>query len=202
MFLYHPQYHKLIYYIKEFQLGKILSLDCKFGIPRLVNESFRTNSSLGGGAFFDVGCYPVATILGLFTNVDTQLAYAKIFTPTDSTVDTRGQALVTLSNGVHANLEWRINSPYRNEINIWGEERSLFTEQLFSKKSNYSPIIYFKDTHGIESAENVLAGDQFQLMFQQFLGTTNCAAMAEVERKCIIRRAALMDEIWSSGRSQ
>jgi len=77
MFLYHPQYQKLIDYVESFQLGNILSIDCKFGIPRLENESFRTNSSLGGGAFFDVGCYTVAAILGLFSKDEARLRTQK-----------------------------------------------------------------------------------------------------------------------------
>jgi len=39
------------------------------------------------------------------------------------------------------------------------------------------------------------------LMFQKFLGTIDNIAIAELERKYIIRRAVLMDEIWSLGRS-
>ena len=137
MFLYHPQYQKLIHYIESFRLGNILSLDCKFGIPRLENPGFRTNASLGGGAFFDVGSYPVAAILGLFSKADARLMYAKISMSADSSVDISGQAIITLTNGVNANLEWRINSSYRNEINIWGEKGSLFTTLIFSKYSDY-----------------------------------------------------------------
>ena len=202
MFLYHPQFKKLIHYVEGFKLGKILSLDCKFGIPRLKNKSFRENLALGGGAFFDVGCYPVAAILGLFNYADHHLTYAKISVPPDGSVDTDGQALVTLSNGVNASLEWRINSSYRNEINIWGNEGSLFTERLFSKQSNYSPLFHIKSMHGIESTEDVSEGDQFQLMFQQFLSTIYDVRIAELERKYIIRRAILMNDIWSLGRSQ
>jgi predicted dehydrogenase len=200
MFLYHPQYQKLIQYVDRFQLGKILSLDCKFGIPRLENESFRTNSSLGGGAFFDVGCYTVAAILGLFSKEDARLIYAKISMPADSSIDTSGRALVALSNGVNANLEWRINCSYRNEINIWGENGSLFTKHIFSKQPNYTPLFYLKDMLGIESTENGIAGDHFQLMFQEFLDTISDLKKVELERIQITRRAVLMDQIWSLGR--
>ncbi len=199
MFLYHPQYQKLIDYVGIFQLGNILSLDCKFGIPRLENESFRKNSSLGGGAFFDVGCYTVAAILNLIPNTEARLIYAKISKPIGSAVDTSGQALDNLSNGVNANLEWRINCSYRNEINIWGENGSLFTPRIFSKQPDYSPLFYLRDMQGIESAENGLVGDHFQLMLQDFLGTIYDIKKAKLERIQIIRRAVLMDQIWSVG---
>jgi NDP-hexose-3-ketoreductase len=200
MFLYHPHYQNLIHYVKGSQLGKILSIDSKFGIPRLENESFRTNSSLGGGAFFDVGCYTVAAILSLFPKAEARLIYAKICMSTDSTVDTSGQALVNLSNGVNANLEWRINCSYRNEINIWGENGSLFTAKIFSKQSDYSPLFFLKDMKGIELLEHGLVGDQFQLMFKDFLGTIYEIRKAEIERIQIVRRAVLMDQIWALGR--
>jgi len=200
MFLYHPHYQKLTHYVEGSQLGKILSLDSKFGIPRLENESFRTNCSLGGGAFFDVGCYTIAAILGLFSTAEARLTYAKISIPAGSTVDTSGQALVTLSNGVNANLEWRINCSYRNEISIWGENGSLFTTRIFSKQFDYSPLFYLKDMLGAESAEHGLSGDHFQLMFQEFLSTIYDFKKVELERIQIMRRAVLMDQIWSLGR--
>ena len=201
MFLYHPQYQKLINYVESFQLGNILSLDCKFGIPNLENKGFRTSLSLGGGAFFDVGSYPVAAILGLFSNAEARLTYAKISMSADSSVDTSGQAIITLTNGVNANLEWRINSSYRNEINIWGEKGSLFSTRIFSKQADYLPLFNLRDMQGIESIENCLAGDHFQLMFQKFLNTIHNSSIAELELKCIYRRAVLMDQIWSLGRS-
>jgi len=200
MFLYHPQYQKLIDYIESFQLGNILSLDCKFGIPRIENESFRTNSSLGGGAFFDVGCYTVAIILSLFPTEEARLIYAKISMPADSAIDTSGKALVALSNGVNANLEWRINCSYRNEINIWGENGSLFTTRIFSKQSNYLPLFYLKDMQGNESEEMGVEGNHFQFMFQEFLGTISDHKKVKSERMQIMRRAVLMDQIWSLGR--
>ena len=54
---------------------------------------------------------------------------------------------------------------------------------------------------GIESTENGLAGDHFQLMLQEFLGTIYDLKRAELERMQIMRRAVLMDQIWSLGRS-
>ena len=122
--------------------------------------------------------------------------------PADSAIDTSGQALVALSNGVNANLEWRINCSYRNEINIWGENGSLYTARIFSKQSNYLPLFYLKDMQGNESEERGVAGDHFQFMFQEFIGTISDHKKVESERIQIMRRAVLMDQIWSLGRLQ
>ena len=202
MFLYHPQYQRLIEYIQSLQFGNILSIDCKFGIPRLENGGFRSDPALGGGAFFDVGSYPIAAILGLFPQAKAGLNYARVSSDVGSLVDTNGQAIVNFSNGVAANLEWGINRSYRNEIVIWGDKGSIFTSRIFSKPSDHQPIFYLRDTQGIESTEYGVAGDHFQLMFREFLGTIYDLKKAELERMQIKRRAVLMDQIWSLGRSE
>lgn len=200
MFLHHPQFQNLKKFLNSDQLGKILSVDARFGIPTLENPGFRSNPALGGGAFFDVGCYPVAAILDLFLEAEVCVNYAKISELVDSVVDTNGEAIVNISNGVSAHLEWRIHSSYRNEINIWGKKGSLFTTKIFSKQPDYSPHFYIRDAHGIQSKKKGIAANHFQLMFRSFMDTIYSYEKAELERKSIIRRAILMDQIWTLGR--
>jgi NDP-hexose-3-ketoreductase len=195
MYLYHPQFRRLFEYVHDGSLGPIVSISCRFGIPRLEQNTFRNDPALGGGALFDVGCYPVSAIQALFPEERMDVSYSAVVTRDGSAVDTDGHAIIALSNGATAHLEWRINCAYRNEIDIWGENNSVFTDKVFSKPANYIPAFRLRNTQGIETIENGVAGDHFSLMLKDFLGSVSDAGRSEKERGRIARRAEVLDQI-------
>jgi predicted dehydrogenase len=201
MYLHHPQFRQLSKYITDGQLGSIKSIGCRFGIPRLEHAGFRSDPALGGGAFFDVGCYLISAIQALFPEENPNVGYANIITRDESAVDTDGQAVIALSNGAVANLEWGINCAYRNEIDIWGERGSVFTDKIFSKPADHIPVFRLRDTQGEETTEYGEANDHFVSMLQYFRDMINDLGATEAERSRIARRAEGLDRIWSVFRS-
>lgn len=202
MYLHHPQFQQLSKYIIDSTIGPVRSIGCKFGIPKLKHAGFRSDPTLGGGALFDVGCYPISAIQALFPHEKLDVSYASITTPNDSTIDTDGYAIVTLSNGAAAHLEWRTNCAYRNEIDIWGEKGSVSSDKIFSKPIDHIPAFRLRDAHGVETTEYGVTGDHFLSMLQYFWGTIHDLKYAQAERDHILRRAELLDRIWSVSRSQ
>jgi predicted dehydrogenase len=197
MYLHHPQFRQLSQYVSNGQLGPIKSVGCRFGIPKLEQMGFRSDPSLGGGAFFDVGCYPVSVILALFPKETLQIDYASIVTRNGSAVDTDGKALISLANGAAASMEWRTNCAYRNEIDVWGEKGSVFTDKIFSKPADYTPVFHFRDVHGVKTTELGESGDHFVSMLQYFRSTVEDLQEAEAERDRIAKRAELLNRILS-----
>lgn len=200
MYLHHPQFQKLSSYVNDGRLGLIMSIGCRFGIPRLEHPGFRSDPALGGGALFDVGCYPISAIQALFPGEELDVSYSNIVVPDDSAVDTAGQATIALSNGTIANLEWRINCSYRNEIDIWGEEGSVFSDRIFSKPSDHIPVFRLRDPQGVETTEYGEAGNHFLSMLQYFQSTVYDLEASEAERNRIVRRAEVLHRVWSTYR--
>ena len=201
MYLHHPQFRRLSKYISDGGLGTIRSVGCRFGIPRLEHPGFRSDPSLGGGALFDVGSYPISAALALFPEGNLHVKYASTVTRDGSSVDTHGHALIALTSGVVANLEWGIDCAYRNEIYIWGEKGSVSTDKIFSKSPDYVPEFHLRDAHGVETTEFGEAGNHFVSMLQYFGGTIDDWDAADAERDRIVRRAEVMDRILSMSRS-
>jgi predicted dehydrogenase len=198
MYLHHPQFTRLAKYLSEGRLGRILGVSCAFGIPRLTNPGFRSDPSLSGGALFDVGSYPVSAVQALFPAERESVKYSSMSWRDGANVDTDGSCVLKFTNGAEAILEWRINSAYRSELQIWGEEGSLVTERVFSKPATYSPAFRLRDVHGVETIEHAEAGNHFVRMLEAFrLMVGNVQAM-ESERLAIARRAEVLHEIWSS----
>ena len=194
MHLYHPQLRQLAA-LAGGRLGTVRSLTSRFGIPPLAFESFRSDPRMGGSALLDVGCYPIAALQALFPDARQRVRYARVDTRDGFAVDTDGFAALELSNGVFAQLEWRTNSAYRNEIELWGDEGSVFTDKIYSKPPDYVPLFRLRDRHGVETVEQGQAGNHFVNMFAAFRAMAADQALAEQERRRIAWRAGILDDI-------
>jgi dTDP-3,4-didehydro-2,6-dideoxy-alpha-D-glucose 3-reductase len=196
MYLHHPHFAQVRRCVTDGSLGEIVSVACRFGIPPLDAPGFRADPALGGGALFDVGCYPVSALHALFEG-PFRLLRAAITTRPGSRVDTDGEALIELPNQATARLEWRINTAYRNEIDLWGERGSLFTERIFSKPATFVPTLRLRNRQGVETVAESQAADHFVLMLQDFAQIIDDRKAAEAERQRIVERAAILDQIAS-----
>ncbi len=201
MYLYHPQFVHLQEIIESGRLGSLQQVTLRFGIPPLDKPGFRNNAGLGGGAFLDVGSYPISAITALLAGAELEVLFSEIAVSSGSPVDTSGQAILRYSgsgNPVNVILEWGINRAYRNEIDLWGATGSVSSERVFSKPADHVPKFRFLDLSGNESYEYGRAGNHFVAMLNAFRGFALNPEVAESERITIIRRAELIDKIQRS----
>jgi predicted dehydrogenase len=197
MYLYHPQFAAIQNVIRSRRLGTVQSVVCRFGIPPLERPGFRVDPNLGGGALLDVGTYTISAIIGLFPDMDPLISFAEVITAPGSPVDTEGRAVLRYDNGVAATLEWRINTAYRSEIELWGTEGSVLSERVFSKPADHVPRFRFLNVQGQERYEVAETGNHFVRMFTAFHALVDDRNAAEEERVLITRRARLVDRIRS-----
>jgi predicted dehydrogenase len=195
MFKYHPHFQQLLQFCKQSYIGSIKSATFRFGIPPLTNPGFRTDSALGGGAFLDVGCYPVAAALEVFAGTSYSLRYSDIKMKQGVPVDTSGRAVIEFSDGAEANLEWGINCSYRNEIDVWGEFGGIYSEMIFSKPPDYQPYFIISDQNGRKIKVFSVAENHFKIMFEYFRSLTLDTTGATDELAKIRDRAKLIELI-------
>jgi len=195
MYLYHPQFRAIRHIVGSGRLGKLRGVTCRFGIPPLDRPGFRLTPSLGGGAFLDVGSYPVSVAVALFPESSPDVLYAEVTAEDGSPVDSSGRAILAYPDGVRLTLEWGTRAAYRNEIDVWGTDGSVLTDRIFSKPADYVPRLRFLDRHGRESFEEGQSLNHFIAMVEAFRGLVEDATAAERERVDIERRAALLDRI-------
>lgn len=202
MYLHHPQFSQLTGYIRAGRLGRVRSVGCRFGIPPLDFSSFRSDPAMGGGALLDVGCYTVAAVHALCPDTPPRVDYATVTTQPGAAVDTDGQAVLSLSNGAAAQLEWKTNCAYLNELTIWGEEGSLFTDKIFSKPPAYVPQFRIRNLKGVEVVEEGTSGNHFVAMLDAFTAMIARPDDAEAERQRIAWRAEVLDRIRSTAQQE
>jgi len=195
MYLHHPQFHRAIEFAKGGEAGPVHFISCRFGIPFLEEPGFRYDPDLCGGALWDVATYTSSAVLELFPEQEVEVVFAEVCKKEDFPVDIEGRALLSTSNGVKVNLEWGIGLSYRNEIDIWAENGSFFTDKFFSKPEYYQPVYRLSDKNGNESLEYGEQAEQFVEMFRSFSCMLDNDKLAANERDLILQRAKVIDEI-------
>ena len=198
MYLYHPQFIRLKEYLDNKTLGKIKTIHCRFGAHWILSSAtpgFRFNKKLGGSSLFDVGCYPLSIILALFPDEEINILDSEI-TKTDSdSVDLDGSVNLKIGSQINCFLEWAYNRAYRNDIDIWGEEGSLYADNIFSKKTNYKPQFLLRDLYGNQTKEVIESSNHFEKMLEHFFHSLNDKTKTDEERKRVINLSKLLEKI-------
>ena len=193
MHLYHPQFKRLKKFVDESK--QISSIICRFGIPELTSPGFRNDPELGGGALWDVGSYTTSSLLALFPEQQIRVIFAEVVQKKISQVDTSGRAVLRFSGGATAYIEWAIGVAYKNEIDLWSSDGSMFVDKVFSKPKNYKSNFYLRDLNGNITIEKGGGCEQFSEMFNDFIVMFNDEKKVEKEKKAILRRAELLNNI-------
>ena len=181
--------------IKNKELGEVHSVVCRFGIPTLDEPGFRNSAELCGGALWDIASYPVAAVLELFYDQNVQVLFSEVRKHEYFPVDTTGRAILRFSQGTTAYLEWGVGVGYKNEIDLWTDKGSFFTEKIFSKPENYQPVYRVRNKYGEESLVDGQKSEQFIQMFREFLNISKSSKRIKDEHQRILERARVMDEI-------
>lgn len=167
MYQYHPQFDRLKNIVFSSDFGKIISLTSRFTIPELDQPGFRNSLELGGGAFFDVGCYPISLASELLGK-DLSVNFAELENDKTSEVDLRGRTVLKSKAGSVAFLEWGMGSAYRNEVTICGTNQSIYADKIFSKNTDQPVSLQIRNHYGTLSEESISPADYFALMIEMF----------------------------------
>lgn len=197
MYLHHPQFIKVQNFVKDDQNGRVHSIVCRFGIPSLDKPGFRNDPKLCGGAFWDVASYTISAVLALFPNENVKVLFSEIISKKNFNVDTEGRALLRFSQGTLAYLEWGMEVAYKNEIDLWSDKNSFFTDKIFSKPEDYQPVYRIRDINGNESFINGEKSEQFIEMLRDYYDMYDSSSQINEEFENIYRRAKVMDQIFN-----
>jgi dTDP-3,4-didehydro-2,6-dideoxy-alpha-D-glucose 3-reductase len=193
MYLHHSQFLRVKQFIDESK--QVHSVICRFGLPPLENPGFRNEPKLCGGALWDVASYTVSAVLALFPNQKVDILFSEVQQKEDFPVDTEGRVILRFSKGATAYLEWGVGVAYKNELDVWADNGSLFTDKIFSKPKDYKPKFYMRDLNGNVRVEHGEQSEQFVQMFHNFVQLIGDEQKIVAEREAILARAKLMNDI-------
>ncbi|MEV1026441.1 Gfo/Idh/MocA family oxidoreductase [Streptomyces sp. NPDC050264] len=195
-FLRHPQHDRAQALVADGAIGELRSFNGAFGIPPTDPSGIKYQAELGGGALWEVGCYPVraaqaylgdsARVLGASLTADPRLG-----------VDTSGSALLRDDAGVSANCSFGLSHSYRSTYDVWGSEGRLVLEWAFTPSHSARPVLRLQQ-RDVETKILAPASDQFLGVFEAFHDAVRDPAKRAEHRHDLVRQAALMEQIHAS----
>lgn len=198
MYQYHPQFLQFKELLDKGLIGKIKSVYCRFGLPKLDSPGYRGDLSLGASSLLDIGSYTLSSILNLFPNKEITIINYKKIPKASKVIDFEGRVELNIDKSIDCNLEWAYNRSYRNEIDVWGDKGSLYTEKVFSKESSYKPSIIVKDLKGKKSKIEVEPANHFHLMLESFVESVHKEDKLNYQREQIINLMKLIHTLRGS----
>ncbi|MFD4263988.1 Gfo/Idh/MocA family protein [Streptomyces sp. NPDC058534] len=192
-FLRHPQHAQARALVAGGAIGELRSFSGAFGIPPTDPGQIKYQAELGGGALWEVGCYPVraaqeylgasARVLGAGLRFDAELG-----------VDVSGVALLGDDDGVGAHCSFGLSHGYRSTYDLWGSEGRLVLEWAFTPSDSARPVLRLEQK---DRQTRILApaSDQFLGVFTAFYEAVADPSGRAVHHRDLVRQARLMARI-------
>jgi len=154
MNLHHPQTSQIFEILNSNKLGKILSLNFKFGydirrkflyfFKKKINFLNRlTDPTLGGGAINDLGCYGVAfsNKIASFLNCSKNYEIKKKVLIGPTGVDVNSKIEINYNNNFHSTIHVAFDKNFGNSAEIVGSKGSLYIPSLITPSNDYKLIL-------------------------------------------------------------
>ena len=167
----HPQTLEIINLIKNNEIGEIKRIECNFGFKAKFKSSSRLfNKSLGGGAIFDLGCYPISFFM-LFCKDTKRIVFEKKnLTYAKTGVDDDATATLNYDNKFVGKIHVSLKANLKNICKIYGTKGYLkINEPWLPNKESFIEVMnnnhfYLKT---VNSGLSVYA-NQIEIVSNQF----------------------------------
>jgi len=161
---WHPRMIRMIDYVKAGNIGDIVSIDASFTFPAKIDENYRAQPAMGGGALYDVGVYPlhaIAALIGDDAQVEIESCDVNMG-PTGVDLTTKWQ--MRIDGSITANVLASFEMPENQSLIVRGEHESieLVGTDAFTSWHSASTLRLGKQS------ENFEATDPYMLMIENF----------------------------------
>jgi len=170
-YIFHPLFLKVKDILKSNVLGNIINIESNFTVPINDKRSFRFNKSIGGGALYDVGIYPLSLNIFLFDNLNPKIINSEIIFSKKYKIDLRG-SITTMYKKANFRQNWGFNLAYQNSLKITGSKGEIETDFIFSKKNIDNGVIKLKYENKIKKII-VKNANQINLAFMFYFNEKN-----------------------------
>lgn len=139
MYRHHPQTLAVQKAVQDGQIGDIQLIRGSFSFTLQRPEDFRWTPEFGGGALWDVGCYPVSFTRMLVGNPPEEVFGWQVATPDG--VDQTFIGQLRFSGGVLAQFDCSFNLPHQTVMEIRGTQGILIVPAPFKPDPKQKPYI-------------------------------------------------------------
>ncbi len=191
MYRHHPQYEVVQKAVRDGAIGELRWLNASFCFMLDDEESIVANPELGGGALWDVGCYPVNLASWLAASIPVSISAAANIRSVDRTL----AGTIAFQNGFVASISCSINSAEHHYAEIHGTTGSiLLANPWVAGLGANSPVTIRR--HGQpDTLLQVQGHDPYFLQACHFAKACQTPALRNAQAEESIRTAAILEEM-------
>jgi predicted dehydrogenase len=200
----HPQWKKARKLIEEGKLGEIRAIQAVFTFYTVDPENVRNQHDIGGGAAYDVGCYPI--VIGRYLlGAEPERVIALVDRDPRFRIDRTTSGLVDFGGGRHLTFTTSMQATSYQQVQILGTKRRLEVVMPFNAPQGATSTLYLDDGKKLEnrSAKRIKLpkADQYQLQGEIFSRAVRGKEKLEFGLDDAIQQMRVLDAIFRSEKS-
>jgi predicted dehydrogenase len=200
----HPQWKKARELVQKGKLGDIRAVHAIFTYYNDDPNNVRNRADIGGGAAYDVGCYPVV-VARYVLDAEPERVVSLIDRDPSFRTDRTTSALVDFGRGRHLTFTTSTQATYYQQVHILGTKRRLEVVIPFNAPEGGAMTLYLDDGKKFEnrSAKRIELpkADQYQLQGEVFSRAVRGDAKLEFGVDDAIQQMRVLDAIFRSENS-
>lgn len=166
MYKFHPQMEKTLALIREGKIGEVRAIHSSFTFHfERDGANYRWFPAMGGGALYDVGCYPIS-LARLIFGAEPASVFARARVDPATGVDMTAAALLEFPGGRFAQCDASFESQFQSRLLAVGTEGTLALDRAFSAKEFDTAIEVVKGDR--TEAVRIPRANMFTLMAEHF----------------------------------
>ncbi len=160
----HPQWQRLRTLVRSGRIGTVRAIQSAFVFTVLDPNNVRNRADIGGGALYDVGCYPIVTARYVF-EAEPERAIALMDRDPQLGVDRLTSGMLAFPNGRHLTFASSLQlAPYQRVV-VLGSEGRIELAVPFTPQKDHSCRILIDSGKSLDGSsaifEELAALDQF-----------------------------------------
>ncbi|MGI9485241.1 MAG: Gfo/Idh/MocA family protein [Geminicoccaceae bacterium] len=203
MVRHHPQWQKARELIRNGRIGELRAVQAVFSYMNRDPANVRNQADIGGGAIYDIGCYPIVTARYLFADEPVR-ALALIERDPDFQTDRLVSAILHFSEG-QAQFVCSTQLVPQQRLLILGTEGRIELDIPFTPLENQTSRLLIDDgSHrGFLAKEEITFEgiNQYTLQGDHFAQVVRGNAALDFPIKDSVRNMAVIDALYRSGES-
>lgn len=197
-FRYHPQHALVQKLVAEGRIGAPRIFHGELTYPKPPAGDFRLDPKLGGGVFYDGGCYPIAAALMTVPSAPVSVS-GQLHSDSKTGVDDAVAVTIVFAGGEVAQCVAGFGLQYRARYSIIGTEGRIELERAYSVLPDAPTVVVLETKAGSERT-TVPPADQFRLMIDDFANEISGGKRERDFEAQLLTQSAVMDAAWRSNR--
>jgi predicted dehydrogenase len=201
----HPQWIRARDLARSGKLGRLVAIQSLFTYYNVDPANIRNMAGIGGGALYDIGCYPIVTARYIF-GAEPRRVISLIDRDPGFGTDRTTSALIDFGGGRHLTFTTSTQATPYQRVNILGTDARLEVEIPFNAPQGGAMTIY-RDSgkeFGDASAKAIRLpkADQYQLQAEVFSRAVRGGEKLEFGIADAIRQMRVIDAVFRSAKSR